>query len=73
MRTGGILAAAAAIFVSFANGDQFMDMTTPANQCVAGGDVCPDFGGSFWECCTWACDADNKFCRECGMADEKCS
>ena len=41
-------------------------------NCVAAGEKCPDYGGSFWECCTWACDADNKICRECGMGNDVC-
>ena len=45
---------------------------TPTNQCVAAGEKCPDFGGSFWECCTWACDETNSVCRTCAFANEKC-
>ena len=48
------------------------DPFVPTNQCVAAGATCPDFGGSFWECCTHACDPDNKVCKECSLANETC-
>ena len=39
---------------------------------MAAGQPCPDSGGSFWECCTWACDETNTVCRDCLLDGQQC-